>query len=128
MTSHVFQELENKYSQKNITNLGFSELLSLQLCLLHQDFVRIAGAEIFVERNLSLERYDVPDVDLLGGRDCQIEAAGIARAVLEVDPVPVHYRSIDLRDLPLNQHGLVGVGISIGKQLADGYAAGGRLD
>ncbi len=46
--SYPFHELENKYSQKNFNNFGFWELLSLQLCLLHEDFVRIPGAKIFV--------------------------------------------------------------------------------
>lgn len=39
------------------------ELFRLQLCLLHEDFVRIPGTEIFIQSNLPFKRYNVPDAD-----------------------------------------------------------------
>ena len=70
----VFRSM-TQFSKIISTNFGFLELLSLQFCLLHDDFVRIPGAKIFVQSNLSFERYNVPDINFFGGRDCQIETA-----------------------------------------------------
>ena len=51
-----------------------------------------------------------------------------AGVFIEENPVLIHYRPIDLRDLSFNQHGFVGIRISIGKQFGNCYAAFDRLN